>query len=593
MVHGGQQPVSGATIQLYTVGTIGTDTASKPMITATVTTDGSGSFDITGDYSCTSDEDQVYLTGTGGNPGLAVGTNNTALALVAALGRCGNLATTSFIDMNEVTTVAAAWSLAAFANSPSVVLAKSSNALGLKNAYLDSHLIADTSTGMAAVLPSNLTIETDKLYALADAIANCINSSGTTDACSRLFTAATPPAGSSATVTAPTDTFTAALNIVKFPGNKVSDVFDLVTSTPPFPTAYTKAPNDWTMSLTITGSVLNYPTSLGIDALGNVWVAGYYGTLSAFTPQGTQFVGVDWGAGSAYAESYGLAIDTSGNVWTTSEDTPSHGSISGSVLKFLGAASGTPGAQVTNTANGSYFFYDSTTFEPLAIAADNNGNLLLANSGNSTAEIYSSNGVAITTNMGQPSGSLQGLNGPAAITFDQNHGGWAANGNDATATHFNSSGTVVADPACCSYAQGIAMDASGYAWVTSFYGGDVVRLASDGTNQTLVDGGTDGGIASGYPLGVSVDAAQNVWVGLYGGAAFTELVGGSGYQAAGTALSPANGYGLDAKLQYPFGILPDQSGNIWVSNYGANTLTMFFGLATPTARPLYSSPIAP
>jgi sugar lactone lactonase YvrE len=129
--------------------------------------------------------------------------------------------------------------------------------------------------------------------------------------------------------------------------------------------------------------------------------------------------------------------------------------------------------------------------------------------------------------------------------------------------------------------------------VTSFYGGDVVRLASDGTNQTLVDGGTDGGIASGYPLGVSVDAAQNVWVGLYGGAAFTELVGGSGYQAAGTALSPANGYGLDAKLQYPFGILPDQSGNIWVSNYGANTLTMFFGLATPTARPLYSSPIAP
>jgi hypothetical protein len=564
------------------------------MISATVTTDDSGSFTLTGDYTCASDDDQIYLTGTGGNPGLVAGTNNHALALVAAIGRCGDLKSTSFINMNEVTTVAAAWSLAPFATSPTVVLAGPNNALGLKNAFLDSHLIADTSTGMAATLPANLTIETDKLYALADAIANCINSSGTTNSCSNLFAAATPPTGSSAIIVAPTDTFTAALDIVKFPGSNPGGVFDQITPTTPFPTAYTAAPNDWTMSLTITGSVLNYPTSLRIDALGNAWVASFYGTLSAFTPQGTEFVAVDWGADSPYAEDYGLTIDTSGNLWATSQETPTHTPYSGSLLKFLGATSGTPGAQVTNTANSSYYFYDSTTDQPFAVAADNNGNLLIANYDNSTAEVYNSSGVAVTTNMGQANGNLGGLNGPAAITWDQNHDGWAANSNDSTATHFNSSGTVLADPQCCGEAQGIAMDAAGYAWVTNYSAGSVSRLASDGSIQTLVDGGADGVIASSSPLGISVDSAQNVWVGLlFPGNAFTEFVGGSGYQAPGTALSPPNGYGLDANLSYPFSIQPDQSGNIWISNYGANTVTMFFGLAAPTARPLYNIAVAP
>jgi len=121
MVHGGQQGVSGSTIQLYTVGATGNGSAATPMLTQLVTTDANGSFGISHDYTCgqnsigssVTSSNQVYLVASGGNPGQAAGTNNTALVMVAALGSCSNLASTKFISVNELTTVAAAWALRA------------------------------------------------------------------------------------------------------------------------------------------------------------------------------------------------------------------------------------------------------------------------------------------------------------------------------------------------------------------------------------------------------------------------------------------------------------------------------------------------
>src|ERR1700734_3161124 len=78
-VHGGQQPVSGATIQLFAPGSSGYGTAAMSLLTKTVVTDGGGNFSITGDYTCPSASTPIYMLVTGGNPGLAAGTNNTAL----------------------------------------------------------------------------------------------------------------------------------------------------------------------------------------------------------------------------------------------------------------------------------------------------------------------------------------------------------------------------------------------------------------------------------------------------------------------------------------------------------------------------------
>jgi hypothetical protein len=77
-----------------------------------VTSAADGSFTITNDYTCPTPGSLVYLTASGGNPG--VGSNNSAIMLAAALGPCGSLTSGTFISINEVTTAAAAVALGQF-----------------------------------------------------------------------------------------------------------------------------------------------------------------------------------------------------------------------------------------------------------------------------------------------------------------------------------------------------------------------------------------------------------------------------------------------------------------------------------------------
>lgn len=108
------------------------------------------------------------------------------------------------------------------------------------------------------------TCETGKLNALADALASCVNSDGTS-ACNPLFSA------SAVNGSLPADTFTAALNIVKNPGQSVAAVYSAIGTYVPFAATLIQAPNDWTMSLTVTGGGLSMPQALGIDSQNNIW----------------------------------------------------------------------------------------------------------------------------------------------------------------------------------------------------------------------------------------------------------------------------------------------------------------------------------
>jgi len=63
--------------------------------------------------------------------------------------------------------------------------------------------------------------------------------------------------------------------------------------------------------------------------------------------------------------------------------------------------------------------------------------------------------------------------------------------------------------------------------------------------------------------------------------------------AGAAAVSPAQGFGLDAPLNEPYGRAIDASGNAWLSNSGANTLTEMVGLASPVCTPLLGPPVQP
>jgi len=576
IVHGGQQAVSNATIQLYTAGTSGIGSAATPMLTSAVTTGSGGSFSITGKYSCVHSTDQVYLTATGGNPGLTSGTNNSAIVLMIALGNCGSLSSVPFLTINEVTTVAAVYALAPFIGSSYANIgATATNSTGLANAFQNAQLLANISTGSAATLSSGLTIQSAKLYAFADAIAPCINSSSSVSSnCAALVSAATPSSGSAPAA----NTLAAALSIVRHPGdtNVVGPVFNLINTQAPFATTLTKAPQDWTMTLTITGGGLSAPTALGVDTSGNVWVADYNGALSAFNPQGTAMSSTGYGVG-VLGESFGLTIDTSGNIWVTNYEQPTHGSGHGSVTKFLGGNSASPGTIVTNS--GTNYFYDSSIDFPTAVAADTNGNIAIANMANSTATVYDPTHNVFTD--GIASGYTSE---PVAIAFDSSHGLWIASQGNGTVTHVSSTGSIIAHPSCCSGADGIALDASGNAWISNYSGSYVFGSTSTGGGITTATGG---GLSSSQPVGIALDAAQNIWVADGDAGIITELTD------TGFAVSPSIGYGVDAGLSDPHGIAPDASGNLWVSDFGKNTLVMFFGLATPTVTPVQPVPTAP
>lgn len=584
-VHGGQAPVTGATVQLYDAGNTGNGSAAKAMLATPAMTDGNGNFAISSGYSCATPTDQVYIVATGGNPGLGAGKTNPALVMMAALGNCSLLAQTQTVNIDEVTTVAAAWALAPFISSYSSIGATATNATGITNAFLNAQLIVNNATGTTATLPSNLTTESGKIDALADAIASCVNSDGGSD-CTPLFTAATPSGGS-----APTNTFDAAVNIVKNPGNNVAGVFAAITPEAPFPTTLTQAPNDWTLSLTVKGGGVNQPKSLAVDAEGNVWVADFNGLLSAFDPQGTPLSAAGYGS-SVLSEDYGLTIDPSGNIWVSVEEYPFHNPTKGSIVEFLGASSG--GSMGTSTV-----FANTAIDFPFGLASDSSGDILIANNGNSSVTQYDPTPGTYTPFLDESDLPL-----PSAVASDGSSGIWVADasGGNVNITHIDSSGNMLT--ACCGDADGLALDAKGNLWVADYEDDNVnddgsieeVTLNA-GAVQVVQTYLTGGGSVLG-PSDVAVDAAQNVWVTNYHPAdnetydSLSELAGSTS-ATPGSPISPASGYGLDAQLSEPYALALDPSGNIWVSNSGSNDVVMFFGLGAPTKTPAPPTPTAP
>ncbi len=602
-VLSGQQPVSGATIQLYTVGSSGNGSAATPMLVAPVVTDTIGMFNLAGNYTCgqsssgqtiSAGSNQVYLVATGGSTYTTSLTGNPAIVMVAAVGPCTSLASTPFFTLNELTTAAAAWALSPFTSSATSIGATSTNTLGITNAFLDAALLANPANGTVATLPATLSIEAGKLNALADALNSCASSaSGST--CNPLFTAATPKGG-----TTPADIFTAALDVVKHPGQNVAAVFATLPATPPFATSLLQSPNDWTMSLTVTGGGLSSPTALAVDSLNNVWVANQAGPISAFNAQGTPLSATGYGATdhTEIIQENGIAIDPSDNIWITNQNGYGGGG-SGNVVEFYGARSSQIGVSPQPTGYATAINY------PDAVAADTNGNIFIVNTGPPSATVYSPTASLVSANLGLSQGLALV---PVAIAIDAQHGFWLPGGN--TVAHISAptptfpNGQLLSNPNCCQLSNGVATDALGNVWVADYLGGaSSSSSSSDGSFADIAPDGTilytnvvTGGIN--HPEMVAVDAAQNAWFTNFASASITEIAGNTSTSPA-TALSPSTGvysvggFGLDASLNAPFSIAPDRSGNLWVSNQNVYAVTMFFGLASPTVTPLQPIPTAP
>ena len=595
-VHGGQQPIVGAHIYLLAANTSGyggpgiaasASNASVSLLTTGggyVTSGAGGTFSITGDYSCTPDT-QVYLYATGGNSGAG---SNTASGLMTALGNCpssGNFASaTPTVVINEVTTVAAAYSFAGFATDPTHISSSGTTLAktGIKNAFANAANLVDLSTGVTrATTPGgNGTVPRSLLNTLGNILAACVNSNGSVNgptnpsACYTLFNNALS-AGSSGTV--PSDTATAAINIAHNPGYNIASLMGLPTAQAPFSPSLASNPNDFTVGIEFSGGGLNGPDAIAVDGVGDVWLAdhGGAGTVTELSPAGVALSPAGGYVVTAQSQFNGISLDPGGNIWL--------GAYNDSAIIKMSSS----GILLSGTSG----YKDATIKNPYNIAVDGSGNAWATNCGNiSCSGPYS---VVVVSNSGSVLSGANGYTGSnqisLSIALDGSGNAWVANRDNNTMTKFSSTGTVLSGAGFSGgglnkpYA--VALDHSGNAWVAS-YGSlntsSVAEFSSSGTALSPSTGYTATAIDS--PDAIAVDGAGQIWVANTGvknnvNANVMEL------SNSGTAISPDSGY-QGGNINYPVGVAVDGSGNVWAVNSLNSTVTQLIGVAAPVITPL-------
>ncbi len=406
---GGQQPVTGMTLQLYDAGSGGYGSAATGMLSNPLpVTDSNGSFNFA-NPTCPNGNDQIYLVGTGGDPVAGNASNggstaaNPNLTLMVALGNCSGLSSISHIHMNELTTVAAAWAMAPFmtGNTTSYlnVGTSSTNSAGLAMAFAAAQQLVSTDKGTVggAGLPTGATLPIAEINSIGNILEACINSKGGTanngSACGNLFRDASDGTNY------PTDTITAAMNIAQNPARNVQALFDDAQATPAFQTPLPSKPNAWTIAIQYTGGGLDHPAAIAADQSGQIWVAnsGSSNAVSLFDNLGNSKLGT---TGTALGGTpAGVAIDLSGNGWVTASNNEIY------ELDTAGAATGTP-----LSGNGLNL--------PTSIAIDPSSNIWVVNSGSGANSVsaFASGGGALT---GSPF-SGAGISAPAGIAINGN-----------------------------------------------------------------------------------------------------------------------------------------------------------------------------
>ena len=562
-VRAGALAMVGSSVQLYAAGMTGNGSAPTALLSSPVTTDSAGTFTIASNAPCPYSNSVLYIVARGGIAGVAGAANNAAVT-VAVLGQCSALKSGTSVVVNEATTVAAVWSMNQFLAAGAQIGATSTNSSGIALAAATAMNLVSTTSGKApgVSFPPTGKSPISRLNTLANVLNACTSSSGaSSSACTQLFSAAT--GGGSA----PSNTMDAAMNIAKSPGTNVATLYGLGAASTAFLPALSAIPSDWTMFATYSGGGLNGPSSLSIDSLGNVWVANYFGVASLFSNTGSP-VFASGLTGNGLLNSYGGAVDVNDTMWVANEQSTSSVNSGLGSITLLNSAGNSP-AQYTS---GGLNF-------PIAVAFDTSGVAWVVDYGNSHITLLSGSGSPLSGATGYTASNLEF---PAAVATNSKCNAFVANQSSNTITRVLADGSAFTDFVVGQGPTSIAIDSADNVWSANFYANSVGLVSSSGT--VLSGGGYTGG-GMNAPRGIAVDGNGNAWVASERGSSLAEFSSASS-SAHGNLLSPGGGWGADAQLLEPYSLAIDAAGNIWVSNYGNNTLTEFIGMAAPVKTPL-------
>ena len=614
-VESGGAPISGADVTAWLAG------AGAPKKLAEAKTNQDGSYDLVLPRR-DGDAGVLYLIAAGGESKLKSGKgSNPAITLMATLG----VKVPEHVTINELTTVASAWTAAQFLNGAAL----SGNVLGLQIAAGNVANLVNLETGglgpvIMDPLNSSQTTALAKLNTLGSLLSACVTA--IPEACNKLFEAATPPGE-----IAPTNTLAAAQNIARYPGHQADKLFGLLDKFYPVPAGkryrevahipyLSFAPSAWTLSLVYSGGGYSGVGGIAIDGEGNMWAndnflvgsqttifAQFGGGVSKFAPNGkplspmiTGFLG-----GGVDSAGWGIAIAADDKVWVTS--------LTGSNISVFDRKTGQPLSPETG------YDFGGKLGQMQGIIVTPGGDLWAVDNGHSQI-VYLPQGDASkgrilgrTVNDKPVEGTLQ-VKAPFGLAIDQQDRIWVANSGSNTVTRFPASDPGNAVEFEVGYSpHAIAIDSKGNAWVANaighpgtieklafikeklkakiashegsmsdderaakgwidlwsiahkYPGGDVSMIRPDGT----VLGPYDAGTSMNGAWGVSIDGNDNVWVSNSMSHTVTHLCGvrietcPPGF-ATGDPISPSGGY--VGGLQTITGVALDPAGNVWVAN---------------------------
>ena len=528
------------------------------------------------------------------------------------------------IVINELTTVAAAFSMAQFADGTAL----SGNAFGLSLAAMMNHNLADVYTGEPSPVllsPPNAD-QTNALRStrsLANLVAACFREQPGIQA--RFFQLTRPPGG-----TEPGNAFQALLNIARYPANNAELLYDQSAGVPTIysPPLFNR-PDAWTLAVKVNDSgwrgsdpehgdyMFGGPANIAFDRNGYAWIGNnvFQGTpnsgnfIVVLQPDGKPAQG---GAGlpvspvfggGLIGPGWGVTIDPDQDVWVGNYgwgDPDTQYPVDGTVSKF-----GPDGAAIS----GSGGYGGGGLNRAQAVVSDRHGNIWIASYGDGTSG-------SVVVFPGGNAGSAQSLpagNGTFGVAITRDDEVWVSDGGGGLGWPRANPGGVSRfrlDPAGPTLKQlgtrvqvgaankAIAVDSQGNAWLAS--GGDnTVYLFDSAGNQAGAFSGVGGMDA---PWGICVDGEDHVWVGNFGVLGpesdytypgLTRLVGANPAtcppgMSTGDPLSPATGYTLPSageevllhngdpvykdgtECYSPFmrctSCQIDQAGNVWAVN---------------------------
>jgi hypothetical protein len=626
-VHGGNQPVVGATVSLWFIGQ-GSFPATKG---ATTTTDASGAFNFTKDtsggthdgttstYACptTVGSSLVYVISQGGNTqnNGVVGQTNTAATFIALYGDCASINASNFVYMSEVTTVATMAAVQQFFNPVNDTLTADSTGqqrLIVLNLPSTVALLANTTTGLAnaataiPALPGanvaptvslTVTPETSKVNTLANIVSACVNgATAAAPACGTLFASAQPPVPNLTNLNpgsfpAATDTLQALFYMFTNPTNgstaNMTALFGLQPAVgAPYVPALATQPNDWTVGISYastgtgnncaSGNFISSPVDINIDGSDNVWFANSQtgGNLSAISSTGAPLACVHLDAGASQG---GGVLDSLGNVWFGAGTT---------LYRY------NPNTQVSLTF--------PVGVAPLGITADGLGSVYFSTVAGTTGSVYAIFGAAGTPVPVAPT-QISNSVGPNPIRLMPDFKSTSALGNI-----WVSSGTTFISQISASSAVGnlngfvtTPFTTSGNSYGLTVGRGGIFTSAIDtGAITQLVNNGTTYPVASGFPLSgstvtaaginaptaISLDGRSNTWIPNNGNGISTGSV--SEISVFGGPITPSTGYQkASSYLNSGRASIVDQAGNVWIVGDGNTFVTEIVGGGVPIYQP--------